>query len=99
MKPDDIKANPWAQPHVPEMFEGVGDGAYPAAGVFTERAENGYVQVGIAYEISPEYVEPGAAKPGSMPAHWGPWQHAGYRIDRIREWVALRIAPWLREEY
>jgi hypothetical protein len=98
MKLSDIKANPWIQPHVPEMYEGpVGEGAYPAAGTFIEHTEDGYIKMGIAYEVSPGYVEPGAAKPGSMPAHWGLRRHIEYRTNRIREWVALRIAPWLGE--
>jgi hypothetical protein len=38
MKLSDIKANPWVQPHVPDMYEGVGKGPYPAPGTFIDHA-------------------------------------------------------------
>jgi len=38
VKLSDIKANPWIQPHVPDMYEGVGEGPYPAPGTFIDHA-------------------------------------------------------------
>lgn len=71
MKLSDIKANPWTQPHVPEMYEGVGEGPYPAPGTFGNE--------------------------GSLSASRKRWLRIKWQLDGIREWVALRIAPWLRE--